>query len=100
MKENLLQILKQLKEQPAHLDMGICGNVRELSPDTEAWVVNGKLLRSLLGKWPDKAENHHHDHYPVEGSCVEYLIDSQQAILWRNPRRIALLDWLIKELEE
>lgn len=63
-------------------------------------VVNGKLLRSLLGKWPDKAENHHHDHYPVEGSCVEYLIDSQQAILWRNPRRIALLDWLIKELEE
>lgn len=96
MKTNLLPTLKKIKKRPPHLDKGICGCARDLMGDPE---FNRIIipLRDLMEKWPETTGDRA---FPVEGSASKYLVDSYQDKLWENPRRIALLDWLIKELEK
>lgn len=86
---------------------GICKNVAdfvrasnidyELKAATLQEVVNE--LDALIEKWPDKAreKGKSFSHYPVEGNYRVYDTDQARGELWENPRRIALLDWLLEQ---
>ena len=86
---------------------GICKNVTdyiraanidyELKAATMQEIV--KELDAMIEKWPDKAreKGQSFSHYPVEGDFRIYDADQAQGILWQNPRRIALLDWLMEQ---
>ena len=86
---------------------GICKNVTdciraanidyELKAATMHEIV--KELDALMGKWPDKVVDKSQPYaaYPVEGDFRIYDADQAQGILWQNPRRIALLDWLMEQ---
>lgn len=56
-------------------------------------------LDALMDKWPDKVvdKSQRYAAYPVEGDFRIYDRDQAQGILWQNPRRIALLDWLMEQ---
>lgn len=95
MKTNLLPALKQIKTRPPRLNEGICGNMRVLMGQIEFCRIT-KDLQDLMAKWPETAGDRI---YPVEGETELFVIDAHQRKLWDNPRRIALLDWLIEELE-
>ena len=96
MTTHLLTVLKQIKKRPPYLDKGICGCARDILGDQEfnRVIIH---LRDLMAKWPETTGDRA---FPVEGSASKYLVDSYNDKLWQNPRRIALLDWLIKELED
>lgn len=86
---------------------GICKNVTdyiraanidfELKAATMQEIV--KELDALLDKWPDKAveKSQRYAVYPVEGDYRIYDRDQALGQLWENPRRIALLDWLMEQ---
>lgn len=95
MSQELLEVLKEIKHRPVRLDQGICGNLRTTVGD-EKWKVMSLHLRAMMDKWPERLPNRF---YPVEGTQERYMADAANRILWQNPRRIALLDWLIEELE-
>lgn len=95
MSQELLEALRAIKLEPATMSQGICGNLRTIVGDIK-WVILGKQLRALMDKWPEALPNRF---YPVEGKQEAYMLAAAKRILWDNPRRIALLDWLIKELE-
>lgn len=86
-------LLEALKRMPIRPDQGICGNLRTLTDKPE--VMDS--LREIMDKWPQAYPNRF---YPVEGHCSIYLSDARCRTLWSNPRRHALLDWLIEELEK
>lgn len=91
----MIKELKRIREHPIRLDQGICGNLRTLVGD-EKWRETSMHLRGLMDKWPETSGDRF---YPVEGSGATYLSSARHRTLWQSPRRIALLDWLIKELE-
>lgn len=109
-KEALLQALRALKSSVPELrvglranwflpHVGICcnvmdflGNTGELDDD-EDFDEADSLLQHTIEKWPDA--HGEASCYPV-GGIDEY---ENKENLWRNPRRIELLDWLIGEFE-
>lgn len=91
----MIRELKRIRERPIRLDQGICGNLRTLVGD-EKWKETSLHLRSLMDEWPETSGDRF---YPVEGSGAKYLSSARHRTLWDNPRRIALLDWLIGEYE-
>ena len=95
MTANLLPVLKQIKTRPPRLDEGICGNLQILLGEIPFCKATTDL-RDLMEKWPETSGDRI---FPVEGKIDMFLVDSYHNKLWDNPRRIALLDWLIKELE-
>lgn len=98
-------LLKCKKEPDAR--WGICMNVAnyiraaridyELKAATLQEIVNE--LDALMEKWPDKAKEkgQSFSYYPVEGNYRVYDADQALGKLWENPRRIALLDWLMEQ---
>lgn len=90
----LLEALTQIKRRPVRLDHGICENVRAIDRNPEIH----RQLWELMAKWPDAVQDNRW--YPVEGDMSLYMYAVRDRALWQNPRRIALLDWLIKELEK
>lgn len=50
-------------------------------------------LEALIVTWPDRASD---NRFPVEGCLFEYAANDNK---WQNTRRVALLDWLITQLE-
>ena len=91
----MIKELKRIRERPIRLDQGICGNLRTLVGD-EKWKETSLHLRGLMDRWPETSGDRF---YPVEGSAAKYLSSARHRTLWDNPRRIALLDWLIGEYE-
>ena len=91
----MIRELKRIRERPIRLDQGICGNLRTLVGD-EKWKETSLHLRGLMDRWPETSGDRF---YPVEGSAAKYLSSARHRTLWDNPRRIALLDWLIGEYE-
>lgn len=76
--------------------VGICNNVRSLlskvseySEDVDVYGAS-RLLDELVERWPRSCGS---PHFPVGGER-EYLKKDQ---LWRNPRRVELLHWMIME---
>lgn len=91
----MIRELKRIREHPIRLDEGICGNLRALVGQIEFCRI-AKDLQDLMAKWPETSGDRV---FPVEGKTSKYLVDAYHKKLWQNPRRIALLDWLIGEYE-
>lgn len=108
MSQYLLDALKAIKKDPPEKNYGICANVGWLVFDATAPIIGSDLRQAhreeadrvmcrLLARWPDAAGLD--ANYPVEGLRYEYMVSQRDGTVWQNPRRIALLDWMIKELE-
>ncbi len=103
--EILLEIFTKLKNKgPFDRGAGICFNTfynfglghrnRE--------EVNEKL-NQLISSWPDIKKNEDQTPntlHPVEGNFDDYGKAAMSETLWENPRRLALLDFMIKTLEK
>lgn len=88
----LLEALHTIRTHgPTSTLSGICVNVADICGYYSTAV---RQLEALIVTWPDRASD---DRFPVEGCIFEYVADDNK---WQNPRRIALLDWLIEQLEE
>jgi len=92
----LLEILKDLRDNPSRRKewCGICSNVRQ-HPGNEKDEAS-LYISWLTRKWPDAGEDWQ---YPV-GGVKEYSLERAKDTIWQNPRRLALLDWMIAELEK
>ena len=93
----LLAALKRIRDKgPIEKEKGICGNVRLLVPRKQRKEIQDKIY-CLTQRWPEyKGPSLV---YPVEGSGWLYRESARLGILWKNPRRIYLLNYMIKELE-
>lgn len=90
MKKKLLKNLRRIRDEgPQIPSSGICANVDYLGT---------RLPASLLLEWPGSIDPL--AAYPVEGSLSVYNRDAAEGTLWKNPRRLALLDWLIDTIEK
>ena len=90
MKKELLKNLRRIRDEgPQIPSSGICANMTYLGTS---------LPEDLLAAWPDGIENP--ESCPVEGSFDCYCQSGYLGTLWQNPRRLALLDWLIDTIEE
>ena len=97
MKMLLLAALKRIRDEgPIEKDKGICGNVRLLVPRKQRAEIQDKIY-CLTQRWPEYKGTCLV--YPVEGSGWLYRESVRLGILWKNPRRIYLLNYMIKELE-
>lgn len=95
-KQRLHKALSQVKEKREFPGEGICPNVNHyLLQDyriIEA-AASFEILKELMKEWPDAGFN---IYYPIDG-FVEYV---RAGDLWENPRRLALLDYLIEQTKE
>ena len=101
----LLKCLKHLKANgPIDKSSGICGNMLLVAEKLGVGTAMplARELDRLLPKWPETNGRCHMSKtsYPVEGWSSAFFASAQSMTLWQNPRRIVLLDWLIKELED
>lgn len=90
---HLLEALRHIKlHGPKYTNRGICCNVyvQDHSDSLQ------DELQELIARWPDKTPSGC-DLFPIEGSHLAYHRTINK---WQNPRRLALLDWLIAQLEE
>ena len=93
----LLAALKRIRDKgPVEKEKGICGNVRLLVPRGQRAEIQEKIY-CLIQRWPEYKGLSLV--YPVEGSGWLYRESVRLGILWKNPRRIYLLNYMIKELE-
>lgn len=108
MSQYLLDALKAIKKDPPEKNYGICANVGWLVFDATAPIIDSVLRQAhreeadrvmcrLLARWLDAVGPN--PNYPVEGSEHEYMVSQRDGTVWQNNRRAALLDWMIKELE-
>lgn len=88
MTAELLKILKRIRDEGPQLPH--CGMAADETDESE--------LDKTIRKWPAACKGE--DCFPVEGESLQFFKDSSHLILWQNPRRHELLDWLIKELEQ
>ncbi len=102
-KKELLTALEKLREsEDRYPYLGICGNI-EYSGLENYWCFAADEIDRLISLWPEIAVNENKvisTIYPVEGSQKEYKRDSEDETLWENPRRLALLEFMIKTLKE
>lgn len=90
----LKDILIQIKEDgPPLPNDGICANVDRLSGHDKETSAE---FEELMASWPESQDQR--NIYPVEGSAHHYFMAQRHHSLWDNPKRHALLDWMIGEL--
>ena len=112
----LLHILKKVRDTKQKRKYGICGEVMhrlkkyymvssEFSNKGPSYPARCKavtrvqtVLYKQMVQWPGGWYSED-DRYPVEGNEEKFSEALDAGALWENHRRIALLDWLIKELE-
>lgn len=112
----LLHILKKIRDTQQARTYGICGEVIKrlkkyymvgrgfsdkgpnYSERCDAVVRVQTALYRLMVRWPEGFYSED-DRYPVEGNGRRFEVALEAGELWSNPRRITLLNWLIKELE-
>ena len=89
---HLLEALRHIRTHgPKYTESGICYNVSALDHSDSLQDE----LQELTSRWPDKTPSGC-DLFPIEGSHLAYHRTINK---WQNPRRLALLDWLIAQLE-
>ena len=100
----LLEALKAVRDKSRDETAGICLNAQiRLRKHTDGTLRQAHMeeacssMQSLMCRWPESKDLT--GRYPIEGSEPEYAQAMRRKTLWRNPRRIALLEWMIKELE-
>lgn len=59
-------------------------------------IAMTRELTDLIEEWPKSKSAA----YPVEGDSHCFDQDKSNGILWNNPRRIELLDWLIERTKD
>ncbi len=69
-------------------EIGICNNLYIFSD------YGTRRLHKAIMSWPLRKGNSHH--WPVEGTDNKYCKSGNAGTLWQNPRRLALLDYLIE----
>lgn len=89
-------IKKYLDTNPSMLfhSVGICHNVDRI----KAPHLDFNLL-PLFEKYPDchlRSDGRPNLNFPVNGD-TNYFADNMNRTIWSNPKRIALLNWLIEE---
>lgn len=90
----LLEILKQIRDSgPRQSDAGICYNVALID---EGVARKYSEITQLVKQWPEGFSD---KQFPVEGGFF-YWKAKDEGTLWENPRRLALLDWCIEQLEK
>jgi hypothetical protein len=80
--------LIQIKSGHRAPDIGICNNLNIFSD------YGTRRLHKAIMSWPLRKSNTHL--WPVEGTHNEYCKSSDNYTIWQNPRRLALLDYLIE----
>lgn len=55
-----------------------------------------QMLHSIIQAWPERTDD---SSYPVD-DISGYLRDRENGTMWQNPRRLALLDFIIKEIQD
>ena len=84
----LHEMLKRVRRE----GLAICSQVMG---QEEYTVGIEQELDALLHRWPERWPDCACT--PVEGKLSKFIEAAEQKILWQNPRRHALLDWLLKE---
>ena len=92
-----LRIIKGMKKEPG--TPAICRLVKDIITDRTDEAVAHIKLSALFERWPLRAE-YTSVCCPVEGSYAKYSEAVADKTIWNNPRRHALLDYLIEELEK
>lgn len=112
----LHEVLVDIRDNGAEFqEAGICYNVdmHDRVHGTRGHHAVTRLLRVLVATWPERCRGtlfdvsgfdgpramHDGRFYPV-GGLDEYDREQEDGTLWHNPRRIALLEYLIKRTEE
>ena len=104
-KRLLLAALADIRDNgPSSLKDGICRNainvIEKMAPSTKTRADAIYTMSTMMVQWPNNAGRRCSGQTtPVEGNVTDYLRDIHENILWENPRRHELLNWLIKELE-
>lgn len=100
-RRELHRALVAVKTGPVDRLHGICGNVGAKLYARRWWrewlaPYNMCLheLGNLVTAWPSRHPTQ--PLYPVDGLVI-YGYEASIGTLWENPRRLALLDWLIEE---
>lgn len=88
MSHELHQMLLQVKREGA----AICSQCMVMEEHT--WQLEEEL-DDLLARWPDRRGEA--KCVPVEGRMSLFHEAAVKETLWENPRRHALLDWLLEE---
>ena len=112
----LLHVLKKIRDTKQTREYGICGEVihrlkkwymvghgfsdkgPNYSERCEAVTRVQTVLYKLMVQWPGGWYSED-DRYPVEGNEEKFGEALEAGLLWENRRRLELLGWLIKELE-
>jgi len=83
---------------------GLCWNVENYPVDPEypsmsrAWRVIPEqvcAIKLAMQDWPQRNKS---GIYPVDGE-TEFEVGWRRGTLWQNPRRLALLAWLVEHFE-
>lgn len=91
----LLAALIDLRDAgPAVPDNGICPHIDSYTQHyaKPLRLAVNRLRHHLMETWPDSSGD---SHFPVDG-YEEYFSHADK---WSNPRRLALLNWMIAQLE-
>lgn len=96
----ILKALRQLKVQgPKDKFHGLCLNIKLnlIAEGMYPYHVSLAMERvdDLFAKWPESKNAT----FPVEGSFMQHMNKTAIRSRWTNPRRLALLDWMIAYLE-
>jgi len=74
---------------------GICANVI-LEMGNSYSKKTTKRIHKLMAAWPLNETGGYY--YPV-GGIEQYRVEEKEGILWHNPRRVQLLQWMIEQTE-
>ncbi len=88
MRQSIHRQLLRIKRRPKWESVGICSNMDFGSISSE------QKFYDVMEKWPFAQGRVKHA-TPVEGSMKLYLKSVDEGTIWQNPRRHALLNYLI-----
>jgi hypothetical protein len=92
--QRLLEALRKMRDEGVkYRDVGVCGNITRVDPNSEELDY---VLENLMLGWPQAGSSRL---FPVDGRD-SYEYERGEDLLWVNPRRIELLNWLITSLEQ
>ena len=94
----LIDALKKIRDEgPQDHDKGICFNASQLCDDSASDVY--ACIKNLALNWPDR-DTTSSDDDPVGDYRFHGYKSRRNGERWKNPRRHALLKWLIEELSK
>jgi hypothetical protein len=88
MRKSIHRQLLRIKRRPKWDSVGICSNMDFGS------TYSAEKFFNVMKEWPFAAGSNKST-APVEGTLTKYLDSVDKGTIWQNPRRHALLDYLI-----